>query len=99
MSAVIVVLNTPWFAVSDKSGRFAIPHVPPGEYQLHVYHERALQQTLDRIEQIVRVTADGFDASSLVISETGYVQAPHQNKHNMDYSSTSDQLLYAGESK
>src|SRR5215471_12998097 len=31
MSAVIVVLKTPWFAVSDDSGAFTIPDVPPGE--------------------------------------------------------------------
>jgi plastocyanin len=99
MSAVIVVLNTPWFAVSDKSGSFTIPHVPAGEYLLHVYHERALQQTLDRIDQTVRVTAEGLDIPLLVISETGYVQAPHQNKHDMDYPSASDQLLYTGDGK
>jgi plastocyanin len=99
MSAVIVVLNTPFFTVTDKSGRFAVAHVPPGEYKLRVYHERALQQTLDILQQPLHVSGEGADLPQFVISETGYVQAPHQNKHNMDYASTSDQLLYAGEGK
>src|SRR5690348_13104899 len=41
MSAVIVVLKTPYFAVSDRNGAFEVAGVPAGEYQLHVFHERA----------------------------------------------------------
>ena len=37
MSAVIVVLDTPWFAVSDVQGAFRIAGVPPGEYRLQVF--------------------------------------------------------------
>jgi len=99
MSAVIVVLKTPYFAVSDDSGRFAIPGVPPGEYRVHVYHERALPQTLKALEQAVKITADGLEITPLVISETGYVQTPHQNKYGMDYPSAEDQLLYSRERK
>ena len=46
MSAVIAVLDTPWFAVSDASGDFEIRDVPPGNYKLHVFHERATEETL-----------------------------------------------------
>src|SRR5437870_113657 len=42
MSAVIVVLNTPWFAVSNAKGAFRIADVPPGGYRLKFFHERAL---------------------------------------------------------
>jgi plastocyanin len=99
MSAVIVVLKTPYYAVSDMSGHFSIKNVPPGEYQLHVYHERALQQNLQSMEQTVRVAAEGSELPVLVISETGYVQMPHQNKYGMDYPPTEDQLLYSRERK
>jgi plastocyanin len=99
MSAVIVVLKTPWFAVSDDSGAFTIAGVPPGEYRLHVYHERALAQTLKLLEQTVKVTAEGLDVQPLVISETGYVQTPHQNKYGMDYPSADDDPQYSRERK
>ena len=33
MSAVLVALDNPFFAQPDKSGRFAIPDVPPGSYE------------------------------------------------------------------
>src|SRR5579871_4357301 len=41
MSAVIVVLGTPYFATTRQNGSFEIPAVPSGEYQLSVFHEHA----------------------------------------------------------
>lgn len=99
MSAVIVVLKTPYFAVSDESGAVSIHGVPAGEYVLHVYHERALPNTLEALQRTVRVTAEGLDLSKLVISETHYVQPPHQNKYGMDYPAAEDQLLYSRDKK
>lgn len=40
MLAYIVVLDTPWFAVSDKAGKFTLPALPPGSYTLAVWHEK-----------------------------------------------------------
>jgi plastocyanin len=99
MSAVIVVLKTPYFGVSDDSGHFTIRDVPAGEYRLHVYHERALPQTLKLLEQTVKVGRECLEVAPLVISETGYVQTPHQNKYGMDYPPAEDQLLYSRERK
>ena len=85
MSAVIVVLKYPWFAVSDSKGTFSIPDVPPGNYRLHLFHERATPETLHALERDVEVTADVLAIPSLTISETGYIAAPHKNKYGHDY--------------
>jgi len=34
----IGVFENPYFTVSEVNGRFAIPEVPPGTYQVYVYH-------------------------------------------------------------
>lgn len=49
MSAYVIVAETPYFAVSDREGRFAIPAVPPGRYELVAWHERAkvVRQSID----------------------------------------------------
>jgi hypothetical protein len=48
MSAAIVVTDTPYFALTDKSGDFKLEHLPAGEYDIGVWHERlgARQQRL-----------------------------------------------------
>ena len=52
MSAVIVVLDNPFFATPGRDGAFAIPNIPPGEYTLVAWHER-----IKPVRQKIRVTA------------------------------------------
>lgn len=40
MSAYILVLETPYAAVTDKNGRYEIAGVPPGRYALKTWHEK-----------------------------------------------------------
>jgi plastocyanin len=39
MSAYILVFSHPFFAVTEPDGRYAIPNVPPGTYELRVWSE------------------------------------------------------------
>jgi plastocyanin len=39
MRAYIHVFETPYFAVSDANGKFEIPAVEPGDYEIHVWQE------------------------------------------------------------
>jgi plastocyanin len=45
MNAYIGVLEHPFFSVTDSSGRFSIPHLPPGTYTVEIWHERLGTQT------------------------------------------------------
>lgn len=47
MSAYVIVTETPYFAVSDKAGKFALKDVPPGKYVLKVWHERARPASME----------------------------------------------------
>ena len=40
MNCVILVLENPWFAVSDAKGNYSITNVPPGNYKLKAWHDR-----------------------------------------------------------
>jgi plastocyanin len=46
MSAAVVVLNHPWYAIPDDDGRFEIADVPPGDRELVAWHERLGNTTL-----------------------------------------------------
>jgi hypothetical protein len=44
MEGFIVVLQNPFFAVTDKDGHYEIQNVPPGTYQLAAWHAKAKGQ-------------------------------------------------------
>ena len=40
MNCIVLVLQNPFFAATEKSGSFKIENVPPGTYKLKAWHER-----------------------------------------------------------
>jgi plastocyanin len=44
MHCIILVLENPYFAVSDAKGRYTIANIPPGIYKLKAWHERLPSQ-------------------------------------------------------
>ncbi|HEX3857708.1 MAG TPA: DUF2012 domain-containing protein [Verrucomicrobiae bacterium] len=47
MFAWVSVFDSPYFAVSDKDGKFTIKNVPPGKYTLEANHRKLGAQTQD----------------------------------------------------
>lgn len=45
MSAFVLVLDNPYFAVTSKDGSFTIDDVPPGTYKLKTWHEKRKSET------------------------------------------------------
>lgn len=86
MSAMIVVLATPYYATTGKDGSFEIPGVPPGHYELSVIHERATEAALAAVARRIAVGADNLTLPEIVISEAGFLSTPHKNKYGQDYS-------------
>ena len=96
MSAVIDVLPTPWFDVSQPDGAFRIDNVPPGEYTLRFFHERATDEVLGRLERRIAVNRD-IDLQPVAISELGHLALPHKNKYGKDYPpALDDPMAYPG---
>jgi plastocyanin len=85
MSAVIVVLDTPFFDTSKRTGAFEIGGIPRGDYTLHVFHERATEATLNALDRRVAVAADSVALPPIAISESGFLPIPHNNKYGHDY--------------
>lgn len=57
MNAYVGVLEHPFFAVTDDSGRFSIAQLPPGSYTIEVWHERLGTQT----QQVTVAARDAKD--------------------------------------
>jgi plastocyanin len=96
MSAVIVVLKSPYFAVSSKNGSYEIDDVLPGSYKTHVFHERATEQTLAALTRSVEVGDGPLQLAPIQVSESGFLQLPHKNKFGKDYAPESDSGSYVG---
>ena len=47
MNCVVLVLPNPWFALSDRRGRFTIENVPAGKHRLKAWHERLPSKYLE----------------------------------------------------
>jgi plastocyanin len=100
MSAIIVVVRTPWHAVSNSQGVFQVNGVPPGDYRLRVFYERAPADELKALERKITVNGENLDLPPIVISEGGYLPAPHKNKFGEDYPpAADDHTFYPGARK
>jgi plastocyanin len=70
MLGVIVVVDTPYYAQAEGSGTFTIKGVPPGDYEMKVWHEAASKVT----EQRLAVGASGVHG--LTVQVGGDKRAP-----------------------
>jgi len=97
MSAVIVVLDTPYFAVTSSDGQFQI-EAPPGAYQMRIYHERATEESLRALSRTVQLSGSQPLVPPVIqVSEAGYLPSPHKDKHGRDYpQGTDDRSVYPG---
>ena len=97
MSAVILVLDTPFFGRVSADGRYRITKVPPGSYELRVFDERATAGPDVQLTVKVEDNEEQTAAPPIRLSELGYVRLPHKNKYGLDYPSTgSDLEIYPG---
>jgi hypothetical protein len=99
MSAVIAVLRSPYFAVSDAGGAFRIDGVPAGDYRLQLFHERATEEGLQALTRKLSVPASGLDLGAIQVSESGFLQAPHLNKYGKPYPPVMGEKTYPGTSQ
>jgi hypothetical protein len=46
MCAYIMVVDTPYYAITDKAGRYSISGMPDGQYKVSVWHESGAKASL-----------------------------------------------------
>lgn len=84
MSAVVVALATPYYAVSDTRGDLTIPNVPPGRYQVQVFHSSVAPNTLHALNREITVSPGDTTLGTFTVTETD-VTVAHKNKYGRDY--------------
>jgi plastocyanin len=94
MSAVVVVVPTPYYGLSDAAGRVNIAAVPDGRYHLKVWHERSSPEDLKNLEQIVTVSGTSRAFGPIRISDEINVTLTHKNKYGQDYPPAPTNVAY-----
>jgi len=84
MSAVIIAMNTPYYAISDRRGQVLMPKVAPGHYILHVWYESALPDALNALTREITVSEGTSTLGFLRVPASGLPQE-HKNLYGRDY--------------
>jgi plastocyanin len=84
MSAVVIALNTPYYAISDLRGDFRIADVVPGRYQMHVFHPSVAPDALQAVEREITLTVGDTFLGSFALAESD-LELAHKNKYGRDY--------------
>lgn len=84
MSAVVIALSTPYYAISNAKGEITFPEVPPGRYDVQVFHASVAPETLLAAQREVTLTSAHSSLGSFSLAETDALSA-HKNKYGRDY--------------
>jgi plastocyanin len=84
MSAVIIAVNTPYYGISDARGEISIAHVPPGRYDVQVFHTSVAPDVLHALNREITITADDTFLGTFSLAESG-LELAHKNKYGHDY--------------
>ena len=85
MSAVVVAVDTPYFAMSDRAGHVSIPSVPDGRYQMHVWYERSLPENLKGLSRVVTISENTRGLGAIRVVDNPDFTFAHKNKYGEDY--------------
>lgn len=93
MSGVVIALDTPYYAISQRSGTFTIPSVPPGNYELQVWYEGSTPDVLKALARKITIPENGVSLAAIRVLENTSLM-PHKNKYGQNYDPTTYDPLY-----
>jgi plastocyanin len=84
MSAVVIALRTPYFAVSELNGKISIANVPSGRYSAQVWAEGVSAENLKMSSRDVTISGNEQSLGVFRVVEDN-LPAAHKNKYGRDY--------------
>jgi plastocyanin len=84
MSAVVIAVSTPYYAISNSRGEISIGGVLPGHYRMHVFHSSVAPEALQAAEREITLTARDTFLGSFSLAESD-LELAHKNKYGRDY--------------
>jgi hypothetical protein len=85
MSAVVLALSTPLYAVASENDSFVLRSIPPGDYSMHLWIEGVPQLVLDSLTRLVHLPARMVDLGTLSVATLPGDTGTHANKFGNAY--------------
>lgn len=86
MSAVVLTLSTPLYAIADADDSFVLRGIPPGEYRLHIWIEGVPQSMLEGLGRELHIPRGSkVDLGELRAPIPRAPAATHDNKFGSTY--------------
>ncbi|MBZ5561668.1 MAG: hypothetical protein LAP13_04540 [Acidobacteriia bacterium] len=85
MSAVVVVVDTPYFTLANDKGEYLISSVPAGNYRLNVWEERCTPEALKELSREVVVGQGEMTIGSIELHESRRMVMLHPDKYGKSY--------------
>src|SRR5246127_4253667 len=84
MSAVVIAVATPYYAISDARGDLTISDVPPGRYQFQIFHAGVAPDALRAMVREITIAPGQSTLGTFALPESDLAVA-HKNKYGHDY--------------
>lgn len=85
MMAVVLTVDTTFYALSDKEGHWSVAGVPAGRYRLHVWDENATPAALKGVERDIEVGQGGTSVAAITVPVTPHEWSHHPNLYGRPY--------------
>jgi plastocyanin len=95
MSAVVIALATPLYAIATPDGQLSIPNVPFGRYLLHIWSEGMVPESKEPEEREITISENSSSLGVIRVPAANRQSLTHKNKYGRDYDTpTPDNSIY-----
>jgi hypothetical protein len=95
MSAVVITMATPLYAVSNRDGQLSLAGVPYGRYMLHVWSEGVGPESAQPLTREITIGENASSLGVIRVPEANGQRRAHKNKYGREYDEpTPDNSVY-----
>jgi plastocyanin len=95
MSAVVIALATPLYAIATADGQLSIANVPFGRYMLHIWSEGMVPERKEPEEREITIAENSSSLGVIRVPAANRQSLVHKNKYGREYDApTPDSSIY-----
>ncbi len=85
MSAVVITLNTPLYAIASADGQLTLPQVAYGRYLMHVWSEGLGPENVQPLTREITIAEDAASLGVIKVPQVTGQHMSHKNKYGREY--------------